>query len=173
LSVEVVLCGTDRARELHADLVDVLRDCVEGGASVSFMWPLAEDEAGAFWDGAIAAAALGERLLFVALANGRLVGTVQVILAMPPNQPHRAEIAKMLVRRDARGNGVGEALMRTAEAAALARGKWLLVLDTVTDSDGFRLYRRRGFSIAGEVPDFALWPDGRLCPTTFMYKRLG
>jgi GNAT superfamily N-acetyltransferase len=147
---------------------------VEAGASVSFMAPLTPDRADAFWRGVVAGVAVGDRLLVVAedRATGAIVGTVQVVFAVPENQPHRADVAKMLVRRSARRQGLGERLMRAAEGAALAAGKTLLVLDTVTGSDAERLYLRLGWSRVGVVPEYALWPDGRLCDTTFFYKRL-
>jgi GNAT superfamily N-acetyltransferase len=154
-------------------LAEVLLDCVDGGASVSFMADLTRAEAEAFFAGCAEGVASGERKLLVAVdENGRIVGTVQLIVKLPPNQPHRAEVAKMLVHRSARRKGVGAALMRTVEDEARAAGKWLLVLDTVTGSDGEKLYTRLGWRVAGVVPDFALWPDGRLCATTYLYRRL-
>lgn len=160
------------ARAAVPALAGILMDCVAGGASVSFMAGLAPTEAEAFWHGVAADVAGGGRALLVAQDEGRLLGTVQVILAMPPNQPHRGEIAKMLVHRDGRRRGLGAALMGAAEDAARAAGKRLLTLDTVTDGDGHRLYRRLGWQVAGTVPDYALWPDGGLCPTTFMWKHI-
>lgn len=162
--------GAEAASRVPA-LADILLDCVAGGASVSFMADLTRDEAEGFWRGVAAGVARGERLLLGAEDDtGRLIGTVQVILATPPNQPHRGEIAKMLVHRDGRRQGTGAALMIAAEEAARAAGRSLLTLDTVTDGDGFRLYRRLGWQVAGTVPGYALWPDGRPCPTTFMWK---
>ena len=158
-------------REVDA-LSGVLIDCVEGGASVSFMWPMTRDKAEAFWRAAAASVALGERILLVAELEGEIVGTVQVIWAQPENQPHRADVAKMLVHRRARRHGVGVALLAAAESAALDAGKTLLVLDTVTGTDAYRLYSRQGWQRCGEIPDYALWPDGRLCPTTVFYKSL-
>src|SRR5687767_11526511 len=128
--------------ELHlaGALADVLLDCVEGGASIGFMHPLSRGKAVAFWEGVLASAARGERILLVAEdSDGTVVGTVQVVLTMPDNQPHRADIAKMQVHRRARRRGVGAALMRAAEDAAREAGRTLLVLDTVTDSDAERL----------------------------------
>lgn len=151
----------------------VLIDCVEGGASVSFLAPLARETADAFWRGVAAGVAAGERVLLVAedRASGAIVGTVQLVLAQPENQPHRADIAKMLVHRRARRQGLGAALMRAAEAAALAAGRTLLVLDTAS-GDAERLYERSGWVRVGLVPDYALLPDGRPCDTTFFYKSL-
>ena len=161
------------ARERVAGLSTVLIDCVEGGASVSFMAPLTRDRADAFWRRVADGVAAGDRILLVAeRAGGEVVGTVQVVFAVPENQPHRADVAKMLVHRSARRQGLGARLMRAAEEAALAAGRTLLVLDTVTGSDAERLYAGLGWVRVGEVPDYALWPDGRPCGTTFFYRRL-
>jgi GNAT superfamily N-acetyltransferase len=155
-------------------LADVLLDCVEGGASVGFMLPLPRPRAVAFWQNALDSAARGERIVLVAedAASGTVVGTVQVVLAMPDNQPHRADIAKMQVHRRARRRGLGEALMRAAEDAARGAGRTLLVLDTVTGSDAERLYTRLGWKRCGEIPGYALWPTGGLCSTTVFYREL-
>lgn len=168
-----VLTGTE-AHERVAELADILMDCVEGGASVSFMAPLSRDKAQAFWRGIADGVVAGERILLAAedTAAQRLVGTVQVILAQPENQPHRADIAKMLVHRQARRRGAAADLMRAAQDAARAAGKTLLVLDTVTGSDAERLYQRAGWVRVGDVPGFALWPDGRPCSTTYYYRSL-
>jgi GNAT superfamily N-acetyltransferase len=155
-------------------LADVLLDVVEGGASVGFMHPLPRAKALAYWQDALACAARGERILLAAedTASGTIIGTVQVVHATPENQPHRADIAKLQVHRSARGRGLGEALMRAAEAAAREAGKTLLVLDTVTGSDAERLYARLGWQRCGVIPDYALWPSGGLCSTTVFYRRL-
>lgn len=155
-------------------LTDVTIDVVEGGASVGFMLPLSRERALRFWNECLAGAARGERILLVAEdpTTGRIDGTVQVITAMPDNQPHRGDIAKMQVHRRARRRGLGEQLMRAAEAEALAAGKTVLVLDTVTDSDAYRLYSRLGWQRVGDIPAYALWPSGGYCSTTFFYRRL-
>jgi GNAT superfamily N-acetyltransferase len=154
-------------------LCDVLIDCVDGGASVSFMAPLSRERALAFWHSVMRGAAAGERLLLVARdGGGRIDGTVQVVLAQPENQPHRADIAKMLVHRRARRQGLGEALMQAAEQAARDARKTLLVLDTVTGGDAERLYDRVGWQRVGDIPGYALWPNGGLCGTTLYYKAL-
>jgi ribosomal protein S18 acetylase RimI-like enzyme len=159
--------------QLAGELADVLMDCVEQGASVSFMWPLERERALDFWRGVLQGVKRGERVLLVARdAAGAVVGTVQLITAQPDNQPHRADVAKMLVHSRARRQGLGEALMRAAEREALAAGKTLLVLDTVTNEAGWRLYQRCGWKIAGDVPGYALLPRGGLVPTTFMYKTI-
>ncbi|KWE68532.1 acetyltransferase [Burkholderia ubonensis] len=154
-------------------LSDVLIDCVEGGASVSFMSPISRDTAARFWRQVADGVIRGERILLVAeRADGRVVGTVQLITALPENQPHRADVAKMLVHRDARRQGVGARLMAAADDAARAAGKAVLVLDTVTGSDAARLYERAGWQRVGDVPNYALMPDGRYCATTFFHKQL-
>jgi GNAT superfamily N-acetyltransferase len=158
---------------LLPDLAEVLVDCVEGGASVSFMWPLSYADALAFWQAAMDSAARGERILLIAQdAAGQLQGTVQVLLNLPENQPHRGDLAKMLVHRRARRSGVGAALVQAAEQAALEAGRTLLVLDTVTGGDAERLYQRLRWQRVGEIPGYALWPRGGLCSTTYYYKTL-
>ena len=156
-------------------LAEVLLDCVEGGASVSFMSPLPRAKALAFWESVLTAAARGERIVLVAeeVASGALVGTVQLILSLPENQPHRADVAKMLVHRRARRHGLGAELMRAAESAAREAGRTLLVLDTVTGADAERLYTRLGWQRVGEIPNYALWPNGGYCSTTVFYRDLG
>lgn len=163
--------SVDEARSRLDGLTEVLLDCVEGGASVSFMAPLTRERGEAFWQGVIAGVAAGDRLLLVAEDEGGVLGTVQVVLAQPENQPHRGDVSKMLVHRRARRLGVGAALMRAAEAAAKQAGKTLLVLDTAS-AEAERLYRREGWIAVGTIPGFALWPQGGLCDTTFFYKLL-
>lgn len=156
-----------------AGLSNVLIDCVEGGASVSFMLPITRAKAETFWRAAAKSATHGERVVLAAEElDGRIVGTVQVIWAQPENQPHRGDLAKMLVHRNARRRGIGAALLTAAERSALEAGKTLLVLDTASP-DAERLYARQGWQRVGDVPNFALWPDGGLCPTTFFFKMLG
>jgi GNAT superfamily N-acetyltransferase len=162
-----------RARsEDAAAMADVLLDCVEGGASIGFMLPLAHDKAVAFCEQSLASMSRGERVVLVAEDELGVVGSVQLLLAMPDNQPHRADVAKMQVHRRGRRRGVGEALMRAIETTAREAGRTLLVLDTVTGSDADRLYTRLGWERCGEIPDFALWPNGGLCPTTVFYRRI-
>jgi GNAT superfamily N-acetyltransferase len=157
----------------HVDgLAAVLADCVEGGASVSYMAPFSREDARAAFQGFADDAARGGRVIVAAFLDGLLVGTVQLVLAVPPNQPHRAEIAKLLVHRSARRQGIAERLMEQAEAEARAEGRTLLVLDAVTDGDAARLYSRLGWTTVGVIPDYALFPDGRLCDTTYFFKRL-
>lgn len=158
------------------DLAEVLTDCVDGGASVSFMSPFGADQARAFWQQVAAGVAAGERALLVAEEvdenkAGHIVGTVQLVLAQPPNQPHRADLAKLLVHRRARRAGVAEALMRAAEPLARAHGKTLLVLDTASDTAA-RLYERLGWQKVGVIPGYALLPDGGLCDTVYYWRRV-
>ena len=152
-------------------LVDVLIDCVKGGASVSFMWPLTRERARAFWQRVARGVAAGERILVIAEDAEGVCGTVQLILDQPENQPHRADLAKMLVHRRARRRGLGAALMRAAEAAARDCGKTLLVLDTASD-DAERLYEREGWVRVGVIPGYALLPHGGPCATTYFYRNL-
>ena len=154
------------------ELAEVLIDCVEGGASVSFMLPLSRQKAGDYWRGVAESAGRGERVVLGALdAAGAIVGTVQLILNLPENQPHRGDLAKMLVHRRARRQGVGAALLAAAEECAREQGRSLLVLDTAS-ADAERLYERQGWQRLGVVPGFALYPDGRPCATTFFFKSL-
>jgi GNAT superfamily N-acetyltransferase len=159
-------------RELDG-LAAVLVDCVEGGASVSYMAPFSHDDARAAFEVVAAEVEQGRRLLLAAFDDDGVLGTVQVNLATPPNQPHRGDIAKLLVRRPVRRRGVAAQLMEAAEREALAEGKTLLVLDTVTGDDAERLYERLGWTRVGVIPNYALYPDGRACATTVFYKQLG
>jgi GNAT superfamily N-acetyltransferase len=154
-------------------LADVLIDCVEGGASVSFLHPLRRDRAVAFWRRVVKGVAAGERALLVAEDARGLCGTVQLVLDLPENQPHRADLAKMLVHRRACRQGLGAALMRAAEAIALECGRTLLVLDAVTGGDAARLYERLGWVRVGDIPEYALFPRGEFCSTTVYYRNLG
>src|SRR4029453_12838245 len=166
-------------RRLHAideaqidGLADVLIDCVEGGASVSFMLPLTRDRAAAFWRRVAQGVAAGERALLVAEDAQGLCGTVQLFFELPENQPNRADLAKMRVSRRVRRQGLGAALMRAAEATARECGKTLLVLDAVTGGDAARLYERLGWTRVGDIPDYALFPQGGFCSTTVYYRNL-
>lgn len=153
-------------------LAAVLIDCVAGGASVSFMHPLTPERAVAFWRRVAQGVASGERALLVAEDGEGLCGTVQLVLAQPENQPHRADLAKMLVHRRARRQGLGAALVRAAEATARDCGKTVLVLDAVTGGDAERLYERLGWIRVGDIPRYALMPQGGFCSTTFFYRNL-
>jgi GNAT superfamily N-acetyltransferase len=152
-------------------LARVLIDCVQGGASVSFMNPLSTARAEQFWSGVAAAVARDERALIVAAVDGEIVGTVQLVLDLPENQPHRADLAKMLVRPRERRQGVGALLLLEAERVARELNRTLLVLDTAS-ADAKRLYAKLGWIEVGTVPDYALLPDGGFCDTVFFYRRL-
>jgi len=153
-------------------LADVLIDCVDAGASVSFMAPLTRERAEAFWRRVASDVERGDRALVVAEDGSGICGTVQLVLAQPENQPHRADLAKMLVHRRARKQGVGAALLHAAEDTARQCGKTLLVLDTVTGGDGERLYARSGWQRVGVIPNYALFPGGGFCATTVFYRDL-
>lgn len=171
--VTVRRLGAGEAAACADALADVLIDCVEGGASVSFMLPLSREKALAFWSKVADGVARQERALLVAEdERGQIIGTAQLILSMPDNQPHRADVAKVLVRRSARRRGVAQRLMEAVDESARAEGKCVLVLDTVTGGDAERLYQRAGWQRVGTVPQYALMPDGALCGTTFFYKHL-
>jgi GNAT superfamily N-acetyltransferase len=166
-----VLSAEDAERE-RMSLADTLHDCVAGGASVSFMAPYPLDEAHRWWGGVIASVAADKTILLGAYADGVLSGTVQIGLDVPPNQPHRGDVKKLLVHRRARGRGLAIALMTRLEQEAKARSLTLLTLDTVTGSNAERLYAKLGWTKAGIIPNYALFPDGTPCTTTIFWKAL-
>ncbi len=168
-TIRRLLTTTDKQIEALAEL---LIDCVEGGASVSFMHPLLMTKAAEFWRRVAETVVRGERALLVAEDASGIVGTVQLVLDQPENQPHRADLSKMLVHRRARRQGLGAALLRAAENLARECGKTLLVLDTAS-SDAERLYARLGWQRCGVIPGYALLPHGGLCATTYFYRELG
>lgn len=159
--------------DIRNRLSEILIESVAHGGSVSFMHPLSPQAASAFWDGALAAAGRDERIILGAWDGDILAGTVTLLLDCPPNQPHRAEVAKMMTRLSHRGRGVATALMRTAEALAIERKRTLLVLDTATDGGASGLYEKLGFTLAGEIPDYALKPRGGLTGSLIYWKRIG
>jgi ribosomal protein S18 acetylase RimI-like enzyme len=159
--------------ETRAALCTLLIETVASGGSVSFMHPLAQHEADAFWRDSLASADRGERIVLGAFDGKDLIATVTLLLNLPPNQPHRAEIAKMMTRLSHRGRGAAHALMREAEAIAIARGRTLLVLDTAVDDGASWLYERMGFTLSGIIPDYALKPHGGLTGTMIYWKRIG
>jgi GNAT superfamily N-acetyltransferase len=171
MSLRIRRIGEPAERDLQG-LCDVLCECVEAGASVSFMLPVSRAKIADFWRASCASAQRGERVVLAAEDDGLgIVGTVQILLAQPENQPHRADLAKMLVHPRARRRGVGAALLAAAEEAALVCGKTLLVLDTAS-AEAARLYARHGWQLCGEIPGYALWPDGRPCATQIFFKSL-
>ncbi len=153
-------------------LSEILVEVVAGGGSVSFMHPLSLQSALEFWQASLASANRGERIVLGAFDGDNLVGTVTLLLDLPPNQPHRAEIAKMMTRISHRNRGIATALLRAAEEMAIARGRTLLVLDTAVDDGASRLYERFGFTLAGIIPDYALKPHGGLTGTMIYWKRI-
>jgi GNAT superfamily N-acetyltransferase len=170
--VEIRRLTAEDGRHCVGQLADVLLDCVAGGASVSFMASLTQAEAESFFEGVVEGVERGDRILLAAFLDSKLVGTVQVVFPWPPNQPHRADIAKLLVARPARKQGVAQRLMEHAEEASRLAGKTLLVLDTVTGDNAERLYTRMGWTRVGVIPNYALFPDGRWCDTTIFWKQL-
>ena len=171
-SADIVSLTAPVADGALAELADALVDCVAGGASVSFMAPFSLGQALGFFSKVAGSVAAGDTVLLAAKLDGRIVGTVQLGLDTPPNQPHRADVTKLLVRRSARKRGIGQRLMARAEAEARKQGWTLLVLDTVTGDPAERLYERMDWTKVGVIPNFALYPDGRPCDTTVFWKAL-
>lgn len=158
---------------VRAALNELLIETVAGGGSVSFMHPLAPDAADAFWRDSLASAARGERIVLGAYDGERVIATVTLLLNLPPNQPHRAEIAKMMTKVSYRNRGAATALMRAAEALAIERGRTLLVLDTAEEEGAAKFYEKLGFRLTGVIPDYALKPHGGLTGTLIYWKRIG
>lgn len=159
--------------QIRAELSGMLTEVVANGGSVGFMHPLPLNDAHAFWESALAAVVRGERIIFGAFDEGKLVGTVTLLLSLPPNQPHRAEIAKMMTRVNYRGRGIAKMLLQTAESLAVERGKTLLVLDTAQEEGASGLYEKLGFTLTGIIPNYALKPHGGLTATMIYWKRIG
>lgn len=164
----------DKAATLAAlaELADLFAETVRGGASMGYMLPFPLEEAEAYWRGVAEAVGRGDVVLFVVEDAARITGSVQLAIAMPPNQPHRADIKKLMVHPVARGRGLSRRLMEAAEKEAAARGRSLLVLDTATGEPAETIYAHLGWDRAGIIPGYALFPDGRFCDTTFFYKTL-
>jgi len=152
------------------DLVTLLQDAVDGGASVGFLAPLSSEAAAAYWERITREVADGERLILAASDNGHIVGSVQLALAMPPNGAHRAEVQKLLVHRAHRRAGIATALMNAVELAAKDAQRSLLVLDTQSGSDAERLYERLGYTRAGIIPYYALSSAGTYTDTVIFYR---
>ncbi|MGF6309217.1 GNAT superfamily N-acetyltransferase [Bradyrhizobium sp. i1.8.4] len=163
----------DDVPEIRSALGELLVETVASGGSVSFMHPLSPDDADAFWQDSLGAAARGERVVLGAFAGTDLIGTVTLLLKLPPNQPHRAEIAKMMTRLTHRNRGVATALLRAAEQLAIDHGRTLLVLDTAVEDGAAPLYQKQGFQLSGIIPDYALKPHGGLTGTMIYWKRIG
>jgi GNAT superfamily N-acetyltransferase len=170
--IEAVLPAGRDDPVLFEGLVELLRDVVDGGASVGFLAPLSRESAGRYWRDILDS--LGPSLLlWVAREDDRVVGTVQLAPSPKANAPHRADLQKLMVRTSHRGRNLSTRLMQTAEGEARRLGRTLLVLDTEKASAAERIYQRWGWQRAGEIPDFALTPRGALHPTVYYYKRLG
>lgn len=169
---EPVIRALEANEATLAGLSALLVETVAAGGSVSFMHPLAESEARKFWAAALAAAKRGERIVFGAFVDGALAGTVSLILDLPENQPHRAEIAKMMTSLAARGRGVGSRLLAEAELQARLRGRMLVNLDTASEDGASGFYEKNGYTFAGELPDYALKPHGGLTGTRLYWKQL-
>jgi ribosomal protein S18 acetylase RimI-like enzyme len=169
--LEIKIAPLNSSPQIQGALSEILVEVVANGGSVSFMHPLASEAADSFWEGSLAAAARGERIVLGAFDEDSLVGTVTLLLDCPPNQPHRAEIAKLMTRMSHRGRGVAKALMRAAERLAAERARTLLVLDTAVEDGASTLYERLGFTLAGVIPDYALKPHGGLTGTMIYWKR--
>ncbi len=170
--LEVRRLEAGEARDHLDALAGVLADCVAGGASVGYLNPFSQADARAVYESYVRDAEQGRRIILGAFLAGSLVGTAQLVLGLPPNQPHRADVARVLVHRSARRRGIAQRLMEQLEHEARADGKTLLVLDAVTGGDAARLYERNGWITVGVIPNYALYPDGRLCDTTVFWKAL-
>jgi len=168
---EIEIKVLNASPDIRAMLSEILVETVANGGSVSFMHPLASEVADAFWENSLAAAARGERIVLGAFDDEKLIGTVTLLLDCPPNQPHRAEIAKLMTRISHRGRGVAKALMAAAESMAVERARALLVLDTAAEGGASGLYERLGFQLAGVIPDYAFKPHGGLSGTMIYWKR--
>lgn len=169
--VSIRIIDAQQARERLPALVGLLVDGVRGGASIGFMNPFSDEEALSWWSGILDEVAAGRTILFVAEDGGATVGTAQLIPATKPNQPHRADVSKVMVHSTARQRGIGKALMDAVDDEARRRSLTVLVLDTATGSPAERLYQSTGWSKVGIIPDYALWPDGGFCDTTVYTKR--
>jgi GNAT superfamily N-acetyltransferase len=170
--IEVRRLAAGEARQRLDALAGVLADCVDGGASVGYMHPFSHTDAREVFEAYARDAEQGGRIIVGAFLDGNLVGTAQLVVGLPPNQPHRADVARVLVHRSARRRGIAQRLMEQLEHEARTEGKTLLVLDAVTGGDAARLYERLGWNTVGVIPDYALYPDGRLCDTTVFWKSL-
>jgi len=173
MSADPAIVRLRRSPEAIEALSSLLIETVAAGGSVSFMHPLSPDDAVRFWTQSLAAADRGERIVLGARVDGALVATVTLDLATPPNQPHRADVAKLMTRVAHRGRGLARALMLEAERLAALQGRWLLTLDTAEEEGASGFYEKRGYSRVGLIPDYALKPHGGLTGTILYFKRLG
>ena len=171
-SIRIRILDEGETRASLPALCAILSDCVEGGASVGFLSPYPPESAVPFWEAVADAAGEAATVLFVAEVGGEILGTAQLGVKLPPNQSHRADVKKLLVHRKARGLGLARRLMEAAEAEALRRGRYVLVLDTATGSPAEAIYERFGWQRIGVIPRYALMPDGSFCGSTFFSKAL-
>jgi GNAT superfamily N-acetyltransferase len=164
--------AVEEYRQAIPSLADLIVDAVAGGASINFLADVSHERAAAWWRALEPDVESGVATAFVAIVDGRIVGSTLIVRSVKANSPHRAEIGKVIVHRDARRRGIAAALMRAAEERARADGRWLLVLDTITDSPAEALYRSRGWTVTGVVPNYAMLPDGTPWGATFFWKDL-
>jgi ribosomal protein S18 acetylase RimI-like enzyme len=170
---EIKIAPLHDSPQTRAALSDILVEVVANNGSVHFMHPLSIETAEAFWERSLAAAARGERIMLGAFDGSHLIGTVTLLLDSPPNQPHRAEIGKLMTRISHRRQGVAKALMEAAERLAVENARTLLVLDTAADGGASALYESLGYKLAGVIPDYAFKPHGGLTATMIYWKRPG
>lgn len=173
MAIQIEVLDANEASDEIEALAEVLVDCVQSGASLGFMLPYGLDEARLFWCEVTESVRGESTILLVAKFEGDIVGTVQLGLALRPNQTHRADVMKLLVHRKARGKGISRRLMEALEQEAIKRGRMVLVLDTATGSDAERIYEKFGWSRVGVIPNYARFPNGPLCATTLFYKQIG
>ncbi len=171
-AIDIRALGVEEYRAAIPGLAELVVDAVRGGASINFLATVTAPEAAAWWEARVGSVADGVITPFVAMAGDRVVGSVLLMRSTNANSPHRAEIGKVIVHREARRRGIASALMRAAEDRARADGRWMLVLDTVTGSDADAFYRASGWHETGVVPDYAQLPDGRPWAATFFWKDL-
>ncbi|WP_319517450.1 GNAT family N-acetyltransferase [uncultured Martelella sp.] len=171
--MKITLLNGQQAEAAIPALSALLADSIEDNASMGFMAPYDNEGVETYWQQVAAGVAAGSLVLLAAEIEGEIVGTVQAGFAQKPNQPHRADVMKLIVHRKVRGRGIARKLMETLDAVCIEADRWLLVLDTATGSDAEAIYPRLGWQRVGVVPDYALYPEGGYCGTTFFYKRLG
>ncbi len=173
MSVQLAHLSFEDCRTYQTDLIELLCDSVDGGASVGFLSPMDRTAAESFWQSVKESVKNGSTTLLAALDDGRLVGSVQLISSWKPNSPHRADVAKLLVHSDYRRRGIASLLMQQLETVALEYGFWLLVLDTELNSGAETLYKKIGFTRLGEIPEYVLSNDGKgYVATVYFYKKL-
>lgn len=171
-TIHIETLTPERMEHLLPEYVALLQELILDGFSLGFLPPFPAEEAETYWRSIIEGLRDGSYIVLAATRDGKLLGSVQLELMWKPNQPHRVELQKLLVLAAERRHGLGRRLMAAAEEATRVAGRFLIVLDTQTESDAYYLYQKLGYHIAGTVPGFALLPDGSYCPTTYFYKQL-